>query len=73
MAVAQLLKTIPNVTLIGTASKHKHEAIKNYYSHLIERGTDYVSEVKKYVFSYLKFKGKDGICVLMPPEQILRF
>ncbi|KAF8794940.1 Synaptic vesicle membrane protein VAT-1 like protein [Argiope bruennichi] len=47
LAVAQLIKTIPNVTLIGTASKHKHEAIKNYYSHLIERGADYVQEVKK--------------------------
>ncbi|GIY44504.1 synaptic vesicle membrane protein VAT-1 homolog-like [Caerostris extrusa] len=47
LAVAQLLKTIPNVTLIGTASKHKHDAIKNYYSHLIERGVDYVQEVKK--------------------------
>lgn len=47
LAVAQLIKTIPNVTLIGTASKHKHEAIKNYYTHLIERGTDYVQEVKK--------------------------
>ncbi|GFY44434.1 synaptic vesicle membrane protein VAT-1 homolog-like [Trichonephila inaurata madagascariensis] len=47
LAIAQLIKTIPNITLIGVASKHKHEAIKNYYAHLIERGTDYVQEVKK--------------------------
>ncbi|KFM66812.1 Synaptic vesicle membrane protein VAT-1-like protein, partial [Stegodyphus mimosarum] len=47
LAVAQLIKTIPNVTLIGTASKHKHEAIKNHFSHLIEHGIDYVQEVKK--------------------------
>lgn len=47
LAVAQLLKTVPNITLIGTASKHKHEAIKEYYTHLIEHGVDYVQEVKK--------------------------
>ncbi|XP_054706354.1 synaptic vesicle membrane protein VAT-1 homolog-like [Uloborus diversus] len=47
LAVSQLVKTIPNVTLIGTASKHKHESIKDYFSHLIEHGVDYIQEVKK--------------------------
>ena len=47
LAVSQLVKTIPDVTLIGTASKHKHESIKDSFSHLIEHGVDYVQEVKK--------------------------
>lgn len=45
--MSQLVKTIPDVTLIGTASKHKHEAIKDSFTHLIEHGADYVQEVKK--------------------------
>jgi len=47
LAVSQLVKTIPDVTLIGTASKHKHDSIKDSFSHLIEHGVDYVQEVKK--------------------------
>ncbi|XP_015920845.1 synaptic vesicle membrane protein VAT-1 homolog-like [Parasteatoda tepidariorum] len=47
LAVAQLLKTVQNVTLIGTASKHKIESIKDHFTHLIEHGSDYVQEVKK--------------------------
>lgn len=47
LAVSQLVKSIPDVTLIGTASKHKHESIKDSFTHLIEHGVDYVQEVKK--------------------------
>lgn len=46
-AVAQLSKTVDNVTIIGVASKNKHEAIKSTIDHLLERGTDYASEVRK--------------------------
>ncbi|KAJ8925434.1 hypothetical protein NQ315_009267, partial [Exocentrus adspersus] len=49
-AVVQLAKTIPNVTIFGVCSKTKHEALKNANSpvdHLVERGSDYVSEVRK--------------------------
>ncbi|XP_023223330.1 synaptic vesicle membrane protein VAT-1 homolog-like isoform X3 [Centruroides sculpturatus] len=46
-AVAQMAKMIPNITLIGTASKHKHEDIKSSVTHLIDHGVDYVQEVKK--------------------------
>ncbi|CAG2123123.1 unnamed protein product, partial [Medioppia subpectinata] len=45
-AVAQLAKTVGNVTLIGTASKHKHESITNV-THLIDSANDYVQEIKK--------------------------
>lgn len=46
-AVSQLCKAIPEVTLIGTASKHKHESMKDSFTHLIEHGGDYVQEIKK--------------------------
>ncbi|XP_060521504.1 synaptic vesicle membrane protein VAT-1 homolog-like isoform X2 [Cylas formicarius] len=49
-AVAQLAKTVPDVTIFGICSKSKHEALKEAKSpvdHLLERGTDYVSEVRK--------------------------
>ncbi|KAG9475102.1 hypothetical protein GDO78_003517 [Eleutherodactylus coqui] len=46
-AVAQLCSTVPNVTVFGTASAFKHEAIKNSLNHLFDRNADYVQEVKK--------------------------
>lgn len=47
LAVAQLTKTVPNVKLFGVASKSKHEALASSIEHLLERGTDYPSEVRK--------------------------
>ncbi|XP_024295970.1 synaptic vesicle membrane protein VAT-1 homolog-like [Oncorhynchus tshawytscha] len=46
-AVAQLCSTIPSVTVFGTASSFKHEAIKDSVTHLFDRNADYVQEVKK--------------------------
>lgn len=46
-AVAQLCKTVPDVTLIGTASKSKHEFLGNLVTHLLDHSTDYVQEVNK--------------------------
>ncbi|XP_063540227.1 synaptic vesicle membrane protein VAT-1 homolog-like isoform X2 [Cydia strobilella] len=49
-AVAQLAKTVDNVTVFGVCSKTKHEALKannNNIDHLLERGSDYTSEVRK--------------------------
>ncbi|XP_023851202.1 synaptic vesicle membrane protein VAT-1 homolog-like isoform X2 [Salvelinus sp. IW2-2015] len=46
-AVAQLCSTIPSVTVFGTASSFKHEAIKDSVTHLFDRNIDYVQEVKK--------------------------
>ncbi|XP_041123400.1 synaptic vesicle membrane protein VAT-1 homolog-like isoform X2 [Polyodon spathula] len=46
-AVAQLCSTVPNVTVFGTASPFKHEAIKDSVTHLFDRNVDYVQEVKK--------------------------
>jgi len=45
-AVAQLCKTV-DVTVFGVASKTKHEALKGTIDHLLERGSDYATEVRK--------------------------
>uniref|UniRef100_A0A8D9ACM5 Synaptic vesicle membrane protein VAT-1 homolog-like n=1 Tax=Cacopsylla melanoneura TaxID=428564 RepID=A0A8D9ACM5_9HEMI len=47
LAVAQLIKTVPDVKLLGIASKTKHEGLASTIEHLLERGTDYASEVRK--------------------------
>ena len=46
-AVAQLARTVADVKIIGVASKSKHEAIEGSIDHIIERGSDYASEVRK--------------------------
>ncbi|KAI4891422.1 hypothetical protein NFI96_026960, partial [Prochilodus magdalenae] len=46
-AVAQLCSTVPNVTVFGTASPFKHEAIRHSVTHLFDRNVDYVAEVRK--------------------------
>lgn len=49
-AVAQLCRTVPDVTVFGVCSKGKHEALKTAGSpidHLLEKGSDYTSEVRK--------------------------
>uniref|UniRef100_A0A8C4Y9B8 Vesicle amine transport 1 like n=1 Tax=Gopherus evgoodei TaxID=1825980 RepID=A0A8C4Y9B8_9SAUR len=46
-AIAQLCSTIPSVTVFGTASSFKHEAIKDSITHLFDRNADYVQEVKR--------------------------
>uniref|UniRef100_A0A8I5N2Z2 Vesicle amine transport 1 like n=1 Tax=Papio anubis TaxID=9555 RepID=A0A8I5N2Z2_PAPAN len=46
-AVAQLCSTVPSVTVFGTASTFKHEAIKDSVTHLFDRNADYVQEVKR--------------------------
>jgi len=47
-AIVQLCRTVDNVKIFGVASKSKHEALEGKgIDHLLERGSDYVSEVKK--------------------------
>lgn len=49
IAAIQLCKTIPNITIFGTAPAGKHETIKEWgVEHLIDcSASDYVEEVKK--------------------------
>ena len=46
-ALAQLCKTVENVTVIGTASKAKHEQLADICQHLLERESYSVGQVKK--------------------------
>ncbi|XP_057321188.1 synaptic vesicle membrane protein VAT-1 homolog-like [Microplitis mediator] len=48
-AIIQLAKTVKDVKIFGACSKSKHEELKaeNNIDHLLERGTDYCSEVRK--------------------------
>lgn len=47
-ALIQLSQTVPDVKIFGVASKSKHEALQDKgITHLLERGSDYVSEVRK--------------------------
>ncbi|XP_033215819.1 synaptic vesicle membrane protein VAT-1 homolog-like [Belonocnema kinseyi] len=47
-AVVQLAKTVKDVTIFGVCSKSKHEQLKDSgIDHLLERGVDYVNEVRK--------------------------
>lgn len=45
-AIAQLARTVDNVTLFGVCSKSKHDAVKDLYDHVIDRN-DYVNEIRK--------------------------
>lgn len=51
--MVQLAKTVNDVTIFGVCSKSKHESLKatGTIDHILERGTDYSSEVRKYVTS----------------------
>ena len=46
-AVSQLCKTVEDVVVYGTASVHKHEAIKEHVTNVFDRTVDYMQEVRK--------------------------
>ncbi|KAF7995610.1 hypothetical protein HCN44_006717 [Aphidius gifuensis] len=48
-AIIQLAQTVKDVTVFGVSGKAKHEELKsqNTIHHLLERGSDYPSEVRK--------------------------
>ncbi|BFZ13309.1 hypothetical protein BsWGS_16348 [Bradybaena similaris] len=58
-AIVQLASTIPNVTIFGTASAHKHEAIKSRgtVAHLFDHGVDYTQAIRK--------ESSDGVDVVL--------
>ncbi|KAG8233556.1 hypothetical protein J437_LFUL013768 [Ladona fulva] len=48
LALTQLCQTVPDVCIFGVASSAKHKQLEGLgITHLLERGTDYVSEVRK--------------------------
>ncbi|KAH9502617.1 Type I Polyketide synthase [Bulinus truncatus] len=58
-AIVQLANTIPNVTIFGTASSHKHETIKSKgnVAHLFDHNVDYTQAIRK--------ESSDGVDVVL--------
>ncbi|XP_013084821.1 synaptic vesicle membrane protein VAT-1 homolog-like isoform X2 [Biomphalaria glabrata] len=58
-AIIQLANTIPNVTIFGTASSHKHEAIKSKgnVAHLFDHNADYTQAIRK--------ESSDGVDIVL--------
>ncbi|CAF1358531.1 unnamed protein product [Adineta steineri] len=47
VALTQLLKLVPNLTIIATASSHKFDALRAHIHYLFEHDIDYIGDVKK--------------------------
>ncbi|CAF1139874.1 unnamed protein product [Adineta ricciae] len=47
VALTQLAKLVPNLTIIATASSHKFDALRAHIHYLFEHDFDYVADVKK--------------------------
>jgi NADPH:quinone reductase-like Zn-dependent oxidoreductase len=47
VALTQLSKLVPNLTLIATASSHKFEVLRAHIHYLFEHDIDYTEDVKK--------------------------
>ena len=45
--ICQMAKSVENVTVVGIASGHKEEDLKPSIDVFIERGVDYVHEIRK--------------------------
>ncbi|CAG5118695.1 unnamed protein product, partial [Candidula unifasciata] len=58
-AIVQLANTIPNVVIFGTASAHKHEAIKSKgnVAHLFDHSVDYTQAIRK--------ESSDGVDIVL--------
>ncbi|XP_059156063.1 synaptic vesicle membrane protein VAT-1 homolog-like isoform X2 [Physella acuta] len=58
-AIVQLANTVPNVTIFGTASSHKHEAIKSNgnVAHLFDHNADYTQAIRK--------ESSDGVDIVL--------
>lgn len=47
VALTQLSKLVPNLTLIATASSHKFDVLRAHIHYLFEHEIDYTEDVKK--------------------------
>lgn len=49
VALTQLSKLVPNLTIIATASSHKFDVLRAHIHYLYEHDIDYTEDVKKYI------------------------
>lgn len=54
VALTQLSKLVPNLTLIATASAHKFDVLRAHIHYLFEHDIDYTEDVKKYCFVFFE-------------------
>ncbi len=47
VALTQLSKLVPNLTLIATASQHKFDVLRPHIHYLFEHDIDYTEDIKK--------------------------
>lgn len=47
VALTQLSKLVPNLTLIATASSHKFDVLRAHIHYLFEHDIDYTEDIKK--------------------------
>ena len=66
VAVAQLCKTVDNVTVFGTASSAKHDVIQNIVDNVYDHSIDYVQEIRKCAYS-LGYIGYRIIYIFISP------
>ena len=45
--MSQLCRTVEDVITYGTASSHKHDAVKDNVTNVFDRTADYCQEVRK--------------------------
>jgi len=48
VALTQLSKLVPNLTIIATASSHKFDVLRAHIHYLFEHDIDYTEDVRKY-------------------------
>ena len=47
VALTQLSKLVPNLTIIATASSHKFDVLRAHIHYLFEHDIDYTEDIKK--------------------------
>lgn len=47
VALTQLSKLVPNLTIIATASSHKFDVLRAHIHYLFEHDIDYTGDIKK--------------------------
>lgn len=47
MALTQLSKLVPNLTIMATASRHKFDVLRAHIHYLFEHDIDYTEDIRK--------------------------
>ena len=53
VALTQLSKLVPNITIMATASPQKFDVLRAHIHYLFEHDTDYTEDIRKWAVEYL--------------------